>query len=93
VLYADDEPARLARQFFVVIRPSPAAAPQDGDKGPRAEITLTAWDVSASMAFETLTTAKAARAGQGDGDPWAEGALPQEERANREVLAGVTASS
>jgi len=68
-------------------------APDGGGKEPRAEITLTAWDVAASMAFETLLTAKAARAGQGGGDPWAGDGLPHDEQANREVLAGVTGNS
>ena len=67
-------------------------APGDAGKEPRAEITLTAWDVAASMTFETLTTARATRAGQADGDPWPDG-LTSEERANREVLAGVTGNS
>jgi len=68
-------------------------APDGGGKEPRAEITLTAWDVAASMTFETLITAKAARNGQADGDPWAGDGLTGEERANREVLAGVTGNS
>lgn len=67
--------------------------PDGGGKEPRAEITLTAWDVAASMTFETLITAKATRAGQADGDPWAGDGLTREERANREVLAGVTGNS
>ena len=52
-----------------------------------------ATNVAASMAFETLTTAKATRAGQADRDPWAENGVAREERANREVLAGVTGNS
>ena len=67
--------------------------PSEPGKEPRADITLTAWDVAASMAFETLTTAKATRTGQADGNPWATGGLTAEEQANREVLAGVTGNS
>jgi single-stranded DNA-binding protein len=67
--------------------------PDGGGKEPRAEITLTAWDVAASMTFETLITAKAARGEQAEGDPWASDGLPHEEQANREVLAGVTRNS
>jgi single-stranded DNA-binding protein len=68
-------------------------APDAGGKEPRAEITLTAWDVAASMAFETLITAKATRTSQaGDASQAGEG-LSADEQANREVLAGVTSNS
>jgi single-stranded DNA-binding protein len=68
-------------------------APDGSGSEPRAEITLTAWDVAASMAFETLITAKATRTGQADGNPWAGDGLTHEEQANREVLAGVNSNS
>jgi single-stranded DNA-binding protein len=68
---------------------------RDLEQKPRAEVELRAYDVAASMRFEYLVTAKAARAGAElaapvpGGDPWAgEQAAPQREVP--EVLAGVT---
>lgn len=67
---------------------------------PRAQVELKAYDVAASMRFETLVTAKAARSGtahtgaaQAEGDPWADGGQVSATAEPREipaVLAGVT---
>jgi single-stranded DNA-binding protein len=70
------------------------------ERKPRAQAELRAYDVAASMRFETLTTAKATRSGtahtetaQADGDPRADGGQVSGATATREVpevLAGVT---
>jgi single-strand DNA-binding protein len=64
---------------------------------PRAQVELKAYDVAASMRFETLLTAKATRQGSthadsttADADPWAGGGQTGEAREVPEVLAGVT---
>ena len=67
---------------------------------PRAQAELRAYDVAASMRFETLLTAKAARGGtaqadraQAETDPWADGGQVSDTAGTREVpevLAGVT---
>ena len=68
---------------------------RDPEQRPRAEIELRAYDVAASMRFEYLVTAKAARAGAElnapvpDGEPWA-GEQAASQREVPEVLAGVT---
>lgn len=74
---------------------------RDPEQKPRADIELKAYDVAASMRFETLVTAKATRAGgtahagtaPADGDPWAGGGQVSATTSAREVpevLAGVT---
>ena len=67
------------------------------ERKPRAQVELKAYDVAASMRFETLLTAKATRQGSthtdstaADADPWAEGAHVSEAREVPEVLAGIT---
>jgi single-stranded DNA-binding protein len=67
------------------------------ERKPRAQVELKAYDVAASMRFETLVTAKATRQGStpADGtaegaDPWADGGQVSEGREVPEVLAGVT---
>jgi single-stranded DNA-binding protein len=64
---------------------------------PRARVELRAYDVAASMRFETLVTAKATRSGtahteteQAGGDPWADGGQVGAARDVPEVLAGIT---
>ena len=65
---------------------------------PRGQVELRAYDVAASMRWETLTTAKAARSGAAqaqpaapaDGDPWADGGHIAQESEVPDVLAGVT---
>jgi single-stranded DNA-binding protein len=63
----------------------------------RAQAELKAYDVAASMRFETLVTARAARstgtpAGspQPEQDPWADASQPTPPQQVPEVLAGVT---
>jgi single-strand DNA-binding protein len=70
---------------------------RDPEQKPRAQVTITAQDVAASMRWETLTTAKADRAARqpADGpqpadDPWAGEAPLPGDREVPEVLAGVT---
>jgi len=69
------------------------------ERKPHAQVELKAYDVAASMRFETLVTAKAARGGtaqadraQAGTDPWAGGQVSDttEAREVPEVLAGVT---
>jgi single-stranded DNA-binding protein len=67
------------------------------ERKPHGQAELKAYDVAASVRFETLITAKAARAGtaqpeaaQPGGDPWADGGQVSETREVPEVLAGVT---
>jgi hypothetical protein len=70
------------------------------ERKPHAQVELKAYDVAASMRFETLLTAKAARGGtaqadraQADTDPWADGGQVSDATGTREVpevLAGVT---
>ena len=65
---------------------------------PRGQVELRAYDVAASMRWETLTTAKAVRSGAAqaqpaapaDGDPWADGGHIAQESEVPDVLAGVT---
>lgn len=67
---------------------------RDPGQKPRAQAELRAYDVAASMRFEYLVTAKAARAGAelnapaADGDPWA-GEQAEPQREVPEVLAGL----
>ena len=73
---------------------------RDPDQKPRADIELKAYDIAASMRFETLVTSKATRTGathadttSADGDPWADGGQMSGTTTDREVpevLAGVT---
>ena len=75
------------------------------ERKPHAQVELRAYDVAASMRFETLVTAKATRSGtahaetantgtaQAGGDPWADGGQVAGTTGAREVpevLAGVT---
>ena len=67
------------------------------ERKPRAQVELKAYDVAASMRFETLVTAKAARQGSTPADttaagtdPWADGGQIGEAREVPDVLAGVT---
>jgi single-stranded DNA-binding protein len=79
---------------------SASAWTADGpDREARAQLQVQAYEVAASMRFETLTTAKAARAGaahdgqpQAGEDPWADGSQgtgTTQAREVPEVLAGV----
>ena len=72
------------------------------ERKPRAQVELKAYDVAASMRFETLLTAKAARqdntpagaapagSAPAEADPWADGGQVSQGREIPEVLAGVT---
>jgi single-strand DNA-binding protein len=72
------------------------------ERKPRAQVELKAYDVAASMRFETLVTAKAARqdstptstapagSAPAEADPWADGGQVSQGREIPEVLAGVT---
>jgi single-strand DNA-binding protein len=68
------------------------------ERRPRAQVELKAYDIGASMRFDTLITARAARQGnalavadQAAGDPWADAAPSGTRSAVPDVLAGVTA--
>ncbi len=65
---------------------------KDGE--PRGRVTLTASDIAASMAFDTLTTGfaarKAARLAAASGEP---SGLPAAEQADARVLAGVVTAA
>jgi single-strand DNA-binding protein len=68
------------------------------ERKPRAQVELKAYDIGASMRFDNLLTAKAARqgaapagGGQPTDDPWADATQAGGGREVPEVLAGVTA--
>jgi single-strand DNA-binding protein len=99
---ADHVVASLVKGDQVTVRADDLNCSAWNDNGPErsahGQVELKAYDVAASMRWETLITAKAVRSGAApseaaapaDGDPWAGGGQVAPAGAVPEVLSGVT---
>jgi single-stranded DNA-binding protein len=94
---AEHVAASLVKGDRVTVRADDVSCRAWADDSPehkaRGQVELKAYDVAASMRWESLVTARAARAGAATAgvDPWAEDAPFEGGTAVPEVLAGVTA--